>query len=247
MEISQKVVSLTFLLVLLPSLVSSQEQANQVGNCTGNDNNPKLSPQLTFEATVHGFLLWASMGFLMPVGILIIRMSKTEECRRRLKILVYVHAALQIVSVLLVTAGAIMSIKNFENAFNNHHQRLGLALYGIIWLPALIGFFRPQRGTNGRSVWFFTHWILGTALSLLGIINIYTGLEAYHRKTRKSVRVWTILFTIQISFIASFYLFQEKWEYIQKQGVILGNEPTGPTNQQISPKDKKKEVAMEPC
>lgn len=51
----------------------------------------------------------------------------------------------QIVSVLLVTAGAIMSVKNFENAFNNHHQRLGLALYGIIWLPALLGFFRPQR------------------------------------------------------------------------------------------------------
>ena len=115
----------------------------------------------------------------------------------------------------------------------------------MFWVNCLFLYF--YRGTNGRSVWFFTHWILGTALSLLGIINIYTGLQAYHRKTRKSVRVWTILFTIQISFIASFYLFQEKWEYIQKQGVILGNEPTGPTNQQISPKDKKKELAMEPC
>ena len=117
----------------------------------------------------------------------------------------------------------------------------------------LISLFVLYRGTNGRSIWFFTHWMVGTAISLLGIINIYTGLEAYHRKTGKSVRVWTILFTTQISFIASFYLFQEKWEYIQKQGEILlggsSTEPTtGPTNNQhISPKDKKKELAMEPC
>ncbi|MBA0578578.1 hypothetical protein Gorai_020855, partial [Gossypium raimondii] len=36
-----------------------------------------------------------------------------------------------------------MSIKNFNNSFNNHHQRLGVALYGIIWLQALTGVLRP--------------------------------------------------------------------------------------------------------
>ncbi|KAH1230075.1 Mediator of RNA polymerase II transcription subunit 33A [Glycine max] len=32
----------------------------------------------------------------------------------------------------IATAGAIMSIKNFNNLFNNSHQRLGAALYGVI-------------------------------------------------------------------------------------------------------------------
>ncbi|BAU01889.1 hypothetical protein VIGAN_11123300 [Vigna angularis var. angularis] len=41
--------------------------------------------------------------------------------------------------------GAIMSIKNFNNLFNNSHQRIGVALYGIIWLQVLFGLSRPQR------------------------------------------------------------------------------------------------------
>jgi hypothetical protein len=38
-----------------------------------------------------------------------------------------------------------MSIKKFENSFDNSHQRLGLALYVIIWVQVLIGFIRPKR------------------------------------------------------------------------------------------------------
>lgn len=54
-----------------------------------------MSPRLQFEITLHGFLLWASMGFLMPVGILVIRLSNREENPRRLRIVFYVHAILQ--------------------------------------------------------------------------------------------------------------------------------------------------------
>ena len=103
------------------------------------------------------------------------------------------------------------------------------------------------RGSNARSGWFFVHWLLGTAVSVLGIINIYTGLQAYGKKTSRSARIWTILFTAEICIIALLYLFQEKWEYIQKQGVILGNEPVQPTEQEISPTHKQKETAEEPC
>ncbi|KAK9284826.1 hypothetical protein L1049_024003 [Liquidambar formosana] len=173
-------------------------------------------------------------------------MSNREECGRRLKILFYVHAILQMLSVLLVTAGAVMSIKNFENSFNNNHQRIGVALYGAVWLQALIGVLRPQRGTKRRSVWFFVHWTLGTAVSLLGIINIYTGLQAYHIKTSRRIRVWTMIFTAEVSFIVFFYLLQDKWEYIQKKGVILGNELIRPTGKEISTSNNKKESLTDP-
>ncbi|CAJ1971330.1 unnamed protein product [Sphenostylis stenocarpa] len=159
-------VSIVFVMFLI---VSASEQHKAKGRYSSRkDRNTKMSPRLQFEITLHGLLLWASMAFLMPVGILVIRLSNREGNRRRLRIIFYVHAKL---AVLLATAGAIMSIKNFNNSFNNNHQRLGVALYGIIWLQVLVGIFRPQRGSKRRSLWFFAHWIMGTATSLLGVLN----------------------------------------------------------------------------
>ncbi|XP_041028202.1 cytochrome b561 domain-containing protein At4g18260-like [Juglans microcarpa x Juglans regia] len=208
----------------------------------------KPSPQMSSDVTIHGVLLWFSLGFLMPIAILAIRMSSREEPRStRLKILFYLHVILQILSALLATAGAVMSFKKFENSFSNSHQRLGLALYCGIWLQAFIGIFRPKRGKKERRLWYFVHWMLGTIISLCGIINIYTGLKAYTKKTRRSTAIWTVLFTAEVSFIAFFYLFQDKWEYMQKQGEILGNVPITLSNQQIPEGPNQKELLPEPC
>ncbi|XP_077229417.1 cytochrome b561 domain-containing protein At4g18260-like [Tasmannia lanceolata] len=232
-------------LTILPFVGSSNEPVKPVGSHRTNKHPVhKLSPQLSFQITLHGFLLWASMGFLMPAGIVIIRMSNRQECRKRLKVLFYCHVILQIASVLLATAGAIMSIKNFDNSFNNTHQRIGLALYALIWVQPLIGFCRPQRGVKGRSKWYFVHWMLGTGVSILGIINIYTGLYAYQTKTSRSVKLWSILFSAEVSLIAFLYIFQDRWEYMKKQGVILGEEQIRPTDQVMSPRNNQKELAM---
>lgn len=235
-------------MLVLPFVSSAKEHVKSIGSHTSkNGNIHKVSHKLMFEITLHGFLLWASMGFLMPVGILAIRMSNREQCGRRLKILFYVHAVSQVLSALLATAGAVMSIKNFNNSFNNHHQRLGVALYGIIWLQALTGVLRPWRGSKGRSFWFFAHWLLGTAVSMLGVINIYTGLGAFHEKTSRSIKLWSIALTAEISLIVFIYLFQDKWLYMQKQGVILGPEAVRPTEQDVSPRLKQKESTTENC
>ncbi|XP_050234032.1 cytochrome b561 domain-containing protein At4g18260 [Mercurialis annua] len=210
----------------------------------------KSSPKLKSDVALHGILLWLSMGFLAPLGILIIRMSHREEGGKK-KVFFYLHLVLQVLSVLLATAGAIMSIKSFENAFDNNHQRIGLALYGAIWVQAIIGFLRPLKGSKRRGTWYFLHWLLGTIISLIGIINIYTGLNAYHNKLSAKTRIWTILFTAQISFMSFFYLFQDKWVYLQKQGVILGDidepNPMLPANQVNPQSDAQKVLVLEAC
>ncbi|XP_054799837.1 cytochrome b561 domain-containing protein At2g30890-like [Prosopis cineraria] len=233
------------MMLLLPHVSSSTENMEAIGgHSSSKDNSIKMNPRLVFEISLHGFLLWASMGFLMPVGILAIRLSNNGGAnQRRFRMIFYVHAILQKVAVIVATVGAIMSIKNFNNAFNNNHQRVGVALYGIIWLQALLGIFRPRRGSKRRSVWFFLHWILGTVISFLGILNVYIGLQAYQEKTSKSIRIWNILFTIQLVIIMFFYLLQDKWVYLQKkQGVILDNEC-----QEISSDIKQKEMKAESC
>ncbi|XVE72350.1 hypothetical protein DITRI_Ditri11bG0032300 [Diplodiscus trichospermus] len=98
--LARKVFSFTMCLGLmifvLPVVSSSQEHVNSIDSRISNEGNIlQVSHKLMFEITLHGFLLWASMGFLMPVGILAIRMSNREECGRRLKILFYVHAVSQ--------------------------------------------------------------------------------------------------------------------------------------------------------
>lgn len=55
-----------------------------------------ISPQLLYQIIVHGFLLWVSMGFLIPVGILSIRMSKNEEHGRKTRIMLCIHAVTQV-------------------------------------------------------------------------------------------------------------------------------------------------------
>ncbi|XP_008811094.1 cytochrome b561 domain-containing protein At2g30890-like [Phoenix dactylifera] len=201
----------------------------------------KLTPKLSFQITLHAFLFWASIGFLMPVGIIIIRMSNRVECGKRLKVLFYSHVIVQMIAVLLATAGAVLSIMNFQNSFNNIHQRTGLALYSMIWIQPLIGFLRPHRGVKVRSIWYFVHWLLGTGIPILGIINIYIGLHTYHERTSRSVRLWTLLFTAEVVIIAIIYLFQDRWDYLMKQGVILGDEQIRPTDHITSPSTSQKE------
>ncbi|XP_004504684.1 cytochrome b561 domain-containing protein At4g18260 [Cicer arietinum] len=209
----------------------------------------KVNHQKSSDIALHGFLLWGSMGFLMPLGILTIRGSnKSEPGSRKSRVLFYFHVTFQMLAVLLATVGAAMSLKKFENSFDNNHQRLGLALYGAILLQAFIGFFRPHRGKKERSYWYLAHWILGTIVSVVGIINIYTGLKAYHKRTLKSTKFWSILFTVEVIFIGLIYLFQDKLEYMKKQRVIEGSdESTMSSYQDIPERQNQKEMLPVAC
>ncbi|KAE8654921.1 TRNA-methyltransferase [Hibiscus syriacus] len=172
---------------VVPFVSSSQQHLESIGSPTNNEENIlKVSRKVMFEITVHGIILWASMGFL-------------------------------ILSVLMVTAGALMSIKNFNNSFNNYHQRLGVAIYGIIWVQALTAALRSFRGSKARSAWFFTHWLVGTAVCILGVINIYTGLGALHEKTIGKHKTLDHNLTAQICLMVFIYLFQDKWLQLQLQ------------------------------
>lgn len=232
-------VAIFIIVSLLPLVTATQKHAKKIIHECSDHKVLELSPKLSFQIILHGILLWASMGFLMPIAILVIRMSNKEQNGRRLKMIVYTHASLQILSVLLVAVATIMSVINFENFFDNTHQRLGLALYVAIWLPFIAGIFRPDRGSKNRGVWYAFHWLIGVTVTLLGIVNVYIGLQAYNTKTMKSTSVWNWLFSIEVGVIAFIYLFQEKWQYIKQSGGILGNESVRPTDQEASPTQKK--------
>lgn len=176
-----------------------------------------LTPKLSLQLKLHAFLLWSSVGFLMPVGVLLIRASSNVKSAKSVRNLFYCHVASQILAVVLATAGAVLSISNFENAFNNTHQRIGLALYGFIWLQPLIGFLRPDRGVKTRSAWYLTHWLLGVGVCVVGVANVYIGLHTYQERTGRSARRWTALLTAEVAAMAFVYLFQDRWNHVVRQ------------------------------
>ncbi|RYR17337.1 hypothetical protein Ahy_B03g062101 isoform B [Arachis hypogaea] len=215
------IVIVSFYVIHLPftECTIAFEEVNKFGSHKSTRENKvsRINHQKTTDIALHGLLLWASMGFLMPLGILTIRGScKAEPGSRRSRFLFYLHVVFQMLSVLLATVGAAISLK---------------------------------KGKKERSYWYFVHWILGTIVSLVGIINIFTGLEAFHRRTLKSTRFWTILFTAQVSIIGLIYLLQDKLEHLKKQGVIVGTESIVPSDQDNIPQrqDHQKELHLVAC
>lgn len=134
-----------------------------------------------------------------------------------------------------------------KSVWRGNHMKWNLT--SKFWLEFLQTLIFLYRGSKARSIWFFVHWILGTGVSLLGTLSIYTGLQAYHEKTSRKISLWTTIFTAEICLVTFVYLFQDKWIYIQKQGVILGNELIRPTaaDQVACPRKKQNEFAKESC
>lgn len=171
--------------------------------------------------TAHGFLLWVSMGFLMPLAIIVIRMSRLcaerGESTQVMKVLFYVHVGLQLLAFVFLVIGAAISLKYFGNKFRHTHHRLGLALYLSAWLSPIIGFLRPRRGTLSRGAWYFSHWLFGHFTVILGFVNIYIGLTIHEKHEAKSQKLWNVLFSIQIAIMGAIYLMQDRWTYMVDQ------------------------------
>ena len=51
----------------------------------------------------------------------------------------------QVIAVLAVIISAVVSILKFDNNFHYTHERLGLALWILVWLAPLVGFIRPDQ------------------------------------------------------------------------------------------------------
>ncbi|XP_041989608.1 cytochrome b561 domain-containing protein At2g30890-like [Salvia splendens] len=180
--------------------------------------NPQVTPKLSYEIKLHGFLLWASVGFLMPISILIKRISNANPSPTNLRIIFYTHAITQVCAVLVAAAGGVISIKHFDNAFTNQHQIIGLLFYAAIWFQTMLTIMRPHRGSRGRKIWYVVHWLVGIAASLVGVINVFTGLQAYHERTLEDVRIWTAIFIVELFLVLLVYLLQEKWHYLGQHG-----------------------------
>jgi len=108
-----------------------------------------LQPHYPFHwIRVHGWLMFLGMGLLMPIAIVLVRFTRVARQKGDLKTartLVYTHIVVQVIAVLATICGAVVGIIKFDNTFDYTHERLGLALWILVWLAPLVGFIRPAQ------------------------------------------------------------------------------------------------------
>jgi hypothetical protein len=56
----------------------------------------QLTPKLSLQLKLHAILLWSSVAFLMPVGVLLIRVSANVKSASTVRLLFYCHVASQV-------------------------------------------------------------------------------------------------------------------------------------------------------
>ncbi|CAM6091466.1 unnamed protein product [Calypogeia fissa] len=172
---------------------------------------------------IHGWLMWVSMGFLFPLGAILIRFnrgltdSNSLASPARARLLLYLHSTVQCGGVGCATAGIAILIKEFGPTFFHTHMKLGLALWIITMIMPVISIVRPAKGTQGRPIWLFVHWLLGTGVIFLGVVNCYIGIEIYQFH-HGSIRSLDIAFSVQVAVMAFVYFLQDRFSYILGQG-----------------------------
>lgn len=179
---------------------------------SGNSGSPKLASKRAYQA--HGAMMWLSFGLLTPLAVIIARHGKGWGGELWLQL----HVVLNIAGLLFSSIAFFLAVSEFHYWHSTHGQ-LGTAIMVVCFFQPVLGaVLRPKRGSARREAWFFAHWLLGTAVVVLGVYNIYTGLDHYYHLWFQSTRNVNIAFSLSLSVYAFLYLFLERREYMRQQG-----------------------------
>ena len=106
------------------------------------------------------------------------------------KRLIWLHGILQVIGLILGTAGFVISMTRFDVPYDlvmYKHGTLGIAVMSLAYFQGAMGVARPRALTNEeiaanayprvflRRCFEYLHAALGKVTLVLGLINVYTG------------------------------------------------------------------------
>jgi hypothetical protein len=128
--------------------------------------------------TVHGILNAVSWGVLLPIG------AVTARYLRHIQALgpawFYAHAGIQLSALFIGTVGFAIGIRLGElspGVVYGLHRKLGFAAFSFGALQTLALLFRPKTTNKFRKYWKSYHHFVGYACVVLGVVNVFQGLE----------------------------------------------------------------------
>ncbi|KAJ3708207.1 hypothetical protein LUZ61_011912 [Rhynchospora tenuis] len=136
------------------------------------------------KARWHGLLVTLGWGILMPIGIMMARYFKKYD-----PFWFYAHISIQGIGFVLGLVGIIIGFSLDDDDVNNIdvHKAIGIIIlvFGALQVKAF--FIRPVKTSKIRRYWNWYHHNIGRAAVILGIANIFLGLNIADESTGWSV------------------------------------------------------------
>lgn len=153
---------------------------------------------------IHGVLMTAGWGLLLPLGVIIARFFRQKEPTTGPNAWWFVrHQWLQYTGLACTLAGFAVAIYMKWNThhFDSTHAKCGLAVMIVGVMQPLNAFIRPKPGAPYRAIWSFCHKNLGYGAVLLAIVTIVLGL-----RIAKAPNAYVIAYIVLASMLVGYYI-----------------------------------------
>ncbi|KAJ4821793.1 hypothetical protein Tsubulata_038717 [Turnera subulata] len=132
----------------------------------------------TRKKNIHGILNAVSWGILFPAGVIIARYLRTFQSADPAWF--YLHVSCQVSAYAIGVAGWATGLRLGSQSKGiqfTGHRNIGIALFALATLQIFALFLRPKKDHKFRTYWNFYHHGVGYAVVILGILNVFKGLD----------------------------------------------------------------------
>ncbi|KAK1420623.1 hypothetical protein QVD17_22363 [Tagetes erecta] len=185
------------------------------------------------KKNIHGILNAVSWGILFPVGIIIARYVRAFPSADPAWF--YLHAFCQVSAYAIGVAGWGTGLKlgsDSKGVTYSTHRSLGIALFSLATVQVFALFLRPNKDHKFRFYWNIYHHGIGYAILVLGVINVFKGLDILSPESK-----WRTSYIIVISTLGAIALLLEvvTWILILRRKSSKSTKPYDNKHQPLAP------------
>lgn len=169
--------------------------------------------KLNLKEELHGILMVAGMGFLLPVGVILARHAKKVNPCGINAFWFTSHKYIQSIGLLCAIGGVVLAFLFQAETKTAHlsilHAKIGIAVMGAAILQPLNAFIRPGKKAKHRLLWEIVHKGMGYLVPLASMYVIYLGLIqlgvstmlrlAYYCLAGFLVLIWIVLEVVRMA------------------------------------------------
>ncbi|CAN8231679.1 unnamed protein product [Cochlearia groenlandica] len=135
------------------------------------------------KRNIHGILNGLSWGIMMPLGAIIARYLRVAKSADPAWF--YLHVLCQASAYIIGVAGWATGLKlggDSPGIRYSTHRAIGIALFTLATVQVFAMFLRPKPEHKHRLYWNIYHHTIGYTLIILGVVNVFKGLDILNPK-----------------------------------------------------------------
>jgi hypothetical protein len=136
---------------------------------------------LSFDyVLIHGVLMYASFGVVLPISVLLARFGKDAFLPgiRQKSPWLWAHASANIFALVIAIPALVLILLEVNTAQFTAipHAYLGIIAFGFVVFNIIWAIFKPEKTSESRGAWAIVHWWIGRLAVLIGLTNIMLGI-----------------------------------------------------------------------